>query len=116
MAEVLTSSVVFVMLFPALLLSAAGQMWLSFAGPTGEVGAVAESVAGVLPPHVALLGVVLPDYLFSVFVAVTQRRIAPGGAANTAVNVSVKATVRPAEWAIRAASSIAARGCSGPHR
>ena len=28
----------------------------------------------------------------------------------------VKATVRPAAWAIRAASSIAARGCSGPQR
>ena len=28
----------------------------------------------MLPPHVALLGVVLPDYLFTVIVAIAQRR------------------------------------------
>ena len=73
-AEVLTSSVVFVMLGPALLLSAAGQLWLSLVGPGGDMGMLAENVSGVLPPHVALLGVVLPDYLFTVIVAIAQRR------------------------------------------
>jgi len=67
---------VFVMLGPALLLSAAGQLWLLLAGPGGDMGMLAENVSGVLPPHVALLGVVLPDYLFSVIVAIAQRRAA----------------------------------------
>jgi hypothetical protein len=38
------------------------------------MGMLAENVSGVLPPHVALLGVVLPDYVFTVIVAVAQRR------------------------------------------
>ena len=74
-AEVLTSSVVFVMLGPAVLLSVAAQLWLSLAGPAGEMGMLAESVAGVLPPHVAVFGVVLPDYLFTVIVAAAQGRV-----------------------------------------
>lgn len=72
--EVLTSSVLFVLLGPALALTVAAVLWVHFAGVQDTLGSVAVGVISALPPHDFLFGVVVPDYALTVVVAVVQRR------------------------------------------
>jgi poly-beta-1,6-N-acetyl-D-glucosamine synthase len=73
-AELLTSSVLFALLGPALLLTTTAELWASLAGTHGPIGQVAGDVIAVLPPHDILVGVVVPDYVLTVLVAAIQRR------------------------------------------
>ena len=65
-AELVTSSVLFVLLVPLLLVSVVAQVFGNGAG-TWEL-------AGVLPPQAVLLGVLVPDFLLTVLAAVVSRR------------------------------------------
>ncbi|MFB2597129.1 glycosyltransferase [Herbiconiux sp. P17] len=70
-AELLLSSVVLILLIPAVLVST-GVATLEDLGlnPSGFV----VDLAGALPPLALLLGVVIPDYLLSVLAAVVSKR------------------------------------------
>ncbi len=74
MAELLTSSVLFALLGPALLVTTAAELWVYLAGVHGPIGQVAGDVVAVLAPRDVLAGVVIPDYLLTVLVAGIQRR------------------------------------------
>ncbi|RVW07216.1 glycosyltransferase family 2 protein [Prescottella agglutinans] len=65
-AELVTSSLLFVLLVPLLLVSVV-------AGVFGN-GAGRWELAGVLPPQAVLLGVLVPDFLLTVLAAVVSRR------------------------------------------
>jgi len=73
-AELLTSSVLFVLLGPALALTAAAELWVNLASAHGTLGGLADATISVLPPRDVLLGVAVPDYALTVLVAVLQRR------------------------------------------
>ncbi|WP_382304096.1 glycosyltransferase [Herbiconiux sp. UC225_62] len=70
-AELLLSSIVLILLIPAVLIST-GVATLEDLGlnPTGFVA----DFAGALPPLALILGVVIPDYLLSVLAAVVSKR------------------------------------------
>jgi cellulose synthase/poly-beta-1,6-N-acetylglucosamine synthase-like glycosyltransferase len=70
-AELLLSSLVLILLIPAVLVST-GVATLEDLGlnPTGFV----VDLAGALPPLALILGVVIPDYLLSVLAAVVSKR------------------------------------------
>ncbi len=68
--ELVSSSVFMVLTVPAMLVGAIAVMW----APVDETG-VAASIASALPPLAILLGVLVPDYLLTVFAAWRSRRL-----------------------------------------
>lgn len=69
--ELLTSSIMLVMLVPAIVLSLAAELVNRFAHV--EWNAI-TAVSDVLPPEALALGVLLPDYLLTVLIATVCRR------------------------------------------
>lgn len=65
--ELVTSSLLFVLLVPLLLASVVSQV-------LGNIGVGAGELAGVLPPQAVLLGVLVPDFLLTVLAAFVSRR------------------------------------------
>jgi hypothetical protein len=72
--ELLTSSVMFVLLGPALLLTVVAVTWVGVHGVHGPVDEAFVGIITALPLRDYLLGVVVPDYLLTIFVAIRQRR------------------------------------------
>ena len=72
--ELLTSSILFVLLGPALLLTLVAVTWVGVHGVHGPVDEAFVGITSALPPHDYLLGVVVPDFLLTIFVAIRQRR------------------------------------------
>ncbi|WP_237280485.1 glycosyltransferase family 2 protein [Subtercola vilae] len=70
-AELVTSSILLVLLVPLIALSAASGVFTSL-GWNGMVGGF--EVAVVISPGVLILGIVIPDYLLTIFAAIVARR------------------------------------------
>jgi cellulose synthase/poly-beta-1,6-N-acetylglucosamine synthase-like glycosyltransferase len=70
-AELITSSVMLVLLVPVLLVSIGSSAWVS--ATADHVSPIAW-FAGAIPPQAVLVGVLLPDYLLTVLVVIVTRR------------------------------------------
>ena len=69
--ELITSSVMFVLLLPVLLISTGSWVWeIVTVDPTGPAGLIARFI----PPGALLLGAMLPDYILTIFVVCVTRR------------------------------------------
>ena len=73
-AELLTSSIIFVVLGPLLVLAGAGALLVHLTGIDGVIRELAIGVATAVPVWELLLSVLLIDYLLTVLVAARQRR------------------------------------------
>ncbi|MGO4102710.1 glycosyltransferase [Leifsonia sp. YAF41] len=69
--ELVFSSTVILMLLPLFLVSCVGTLWASV---TGSELAVAGQVAEAFPPAAVALGVLLPDYVLTIFTVCVTRR------------------------------------------
>ncbi|PQZ97006.1 glycosyl transferase [Arthrobacter sp. MYb224] len=70
--ELVSCSLFFLLLLPALLVSAAAEVALNFwADPNGVI----TTLSGVLPPYALLLGLLIPELLLTLFAVVMTRRM-----------------------------------------
>lgn len=70
-AELITSSILLVLLLPILLLSLASTLWVAL---TADQSSFIGSFSGFIPPQAVLIGVLLPDYLLTILAVVVTRR------------------------------------------
>ena len=69
--ELLTSSIMLLATIPLLLASLAASAWI---GLSGDHGGFAATVVQLVPPTAVLLGVLIPDYVLTILVAIVTRR------------------------------------------
>ena len=69
--ELLTSSIMLLATIPLLLASFAASAWIALSGDHSEV---ATSIVQLVPPTAVLLGVLIPDFMLTIFVAIVTRR------------------------------------------
>lgn len=70
-AELISSSVMLILLMPILLVSIGSSVWVTVT--SDHLGPVAW-FAGAIPPQAVLVGVLLPDYLLTILVVIVTRR------------------------------------------
>ena len=70
--ELVSSSLMFLVLIPAMMVSALAGMLLTWAPDPDKV---LYHLSGIIPPHLVLFGVFLPDLLLTIFAAFMTRRV-----------------------------------------
>jgi biofilm PGA synthesis N-glycosyltransferase PgaC len=69
--ELLTSSIMLLATVPLLLASLGASVWIALGG---DQSGVAASLVELVPPMAVLLGVLIPDYVLTILVAIVTRR------------------------------------------